>query len=129
MYMRRLVRYSSVLAAVILLAASCSKDQVKYSSVDLYCTAPPFLSSGDKVALLSPSYYLPESKVDSAAAVIRSWGYEPVIGPNVGKEYLGKYAGTPEERESDILWALHDPEIKAIIPQILKGIEINEFSR
>ncbi|MBO5635349.1 MAG: LD-carboxypeptidase [Bacteroidales bacterium] len=83
--------------------------------VSLSCQAPSFLSPGDKVALLSPSYYLPESKVDSAAAVIRSWGYEPVIGPNVGKEYLGKYAGTPEERESDILWALHDPEIKAII--------------
>ncbi len=83
--------------------------------VSLSCQAPPFLSPGDKVALLSPSYYVPESKVDSAAAVIRSWGYEPVIGPNVGKEYLGKYAGTPEERESDILWALHDPDIKAII--------------
>ena len=33
----------------------------------------------------------------------------------MGKEYLGKYAGTPEERLSDILWALHDPAIKAII--------------
>ena len=111
------MRYRRLLAVLLVWAAfftSCSKDN-KLMPVSLSCQAPPFLTPGDKVALLSPSYYVPQSKVDSAAAVIRSWGYEPVIGPNVGKEFLGKYAGTPEERESDILWALHDPEIKAII--------------
>lgn len=109
-------RFFLVAASVALtMVCSCSKEQVKNASVELSCVAPPFLSPGDKIALLSPSYSTSMGKVDSAAAVIRSWGYEPVVGPNVGKEYLGKYAGTPEERLSDILWALHDPAIKAII--------------
>ena len=84
-------------------------------SAFLSCEAPSFLSPGDKVALISPSYIVPAEVVDSAAAVIRSWGYEPVIGANVGKEHRGQYAGTPEERLSDIIWALEDPSIKAII--------------
>ena len=37
------------------------------------------------------------------------------LGPNVGKLYAGKYAGTVEERVSDIRWALNDTSIKAII--------------
>jgi Uncharacterized proteins, homologs of microcin C7 resistance protein MccF len=53
--------------------------------------------------------------VDSAARILREWGFNPVIGPNVGKTYLGNYAGTPEERVSDLRWALRDPSIKAIL--------------
>ena len=53
--------------------------------------------------------------VEATADVLRSWGLVPVIGPNVGKVVDGKYAGTVEERVSDILWAFNDPSIKAII--------------
>lgn len=67
------------------------------------------------MALLSPSYFTPMEYVDSAAEVIRGWGFEPVIGPNVGKRFKGKYAGTMEERISDLRWALGDTSIKAII--------------
>jgi muramoyltetrapeptide carboxypeptidase len=51
----------------------------------------------------------------AAADTLRSWGYGPVIGPNVGKKYLEHYAGTVEERLADIRWALNDPDIKAIL--------------
>jgi muramoyltetrapeptide carboxypeptidase len=37
------------------------------------------------------------------------------VGPNVGKVVDGKYAGTVEERVSDILWAFADTTIKAVI--------------
>ncbi len=47
--------------------------------------------------------------------MLRSWGYEPVVGPNVGKVNLRYYAGTPEERQEDFLWALRDGSIKAIL--------------
>ena len=47
--------------------------------------------------------------------MLRSWGLEPVVGPNVGKVVDGKYAGTVAERISDIRWALNNPDIKAII--------------
>ena len=79
------------------------------------CVKPDYLVAGDKVALISPSYFTPMENVEKTAEVLRSWGLEPVIGPNVGKVVDGKYAGTVEERISDIRWALSDPSIKAII--------------
>ncbi|MCR4826053.1 MAG: LD-carboxypeptidase [Bacteroidales bacterium] len=81
----------------------------------LKCVAPSYLKPGDKVALISPSYYCSMETAFRAADTLRSWGYEPVIGPNVGKKYLEHYAGTVEERLADLRWALADPDIKAII--------------
>ena len=81
----------------------------------LKCVAPAYLKPGDKVALVSPSYYCSMETAFRAADTLRSWGYEPVIGPNVGKKYLEHYAGTVEERLADLHWALKDPDIKAII--------------
>ena len=83
--------------------------------VNLYCIKPPNLNAGDRVALISPSYFSPMEEVMRSAEVLRSWGLVPVVGPNVGKMYAGKYAGTPEERLSDIMWALNDTTIKAVI--------------
>ena len=85
------------------------------SSITLKCFKPDYLKAGDKVALISPSYYTPMENVEKTAEVLRSWGLEPVVGPNVGKIEVGRYAGTIAERVSDIRWALSDPSIKAII--------------
>ena len=79
------------------------------------CVKPDYLTAGDKVALISPSYFTPMENVEKTADVLRSWGLEPVVGPNVGKKVDGQYAGTVAERVSDIRWALSDPSIKAII--------------
>ena len=84
-------------------------------TVDLKCQKPDYLKPGDKVALISPSYFTPMENVEKTAEVLRNWGLEPVIGPNVGKVVDGRYAGTVSERVSDIRWALDDPSIKAII--------------
>ena len=81
----------------------------------LHCVQPAFLKTGDKVALISPSYFTPMATLQNAANVVRSWGLEPVLGPNTDKQEDGKYAGTPEQRASDVRWAVNDPEIKAII--------------
>ena len=83
--------------------------------VVLNCVKPDYLVAGDKVALISPSYFTPMENVEKTADVLRSWGLEPVVGPNVGKVVDGRYAGTVAERVSDIRWALDDPSIKAII--------------
>lgn len=104
--------------------------------VTLKCTAPRFLHEGDKVALISPAYATSDENVTKAADVLRSWGMVPVVGPNVGKVYLGKYAGTVDERISDIRWALNDPDIKAIICnrggygtiQMIDCMTLKEFS-
>jgi muramoyltetrapeptide carboxypeptidase len=76
---------------------------------------PDYLKAGDKVALISQSYYTPMENVEKTAEVLRGWGLEPVIGPNVGKVVDGRYAGTVAERVSDIRWAMGDPSVKAII--------------
>ena len=79
------------------------------------CAKPDYLKAGDRVALISPSYFTPMENVEKTVDVLRSWGLEPVVGPNVGKVVDGKYAGTVAERVSDIRWALSDRSIKAII--------------
>ena len=53
--------------------------------VVLNCAKPDYLKAGDKVALISPSYFTPMENVEKTADVLRSWGLEPVVGPNVGK--------------------------------------------
>ena len=97
-----------VLIAVIcgFMLASCSDDDVVVVNPDrpiaLNCEKPDYLKAGDKVALISPSYYTPMENVEKTADVLRSWGLEPVVGPNVGKVVDGRYAGTVAERVSDI---------------------------
>ena len=114
-------RLRQILIAVVcgLMLASCSDDDSVEEKHDqpivLNCMRPEYLKVGDKVALISPSYYTPMENVEKTADVLRSWGLEPVIGPNVGKIVDGRYAGTVAERVSDIRWALNDPSIKAII--------------
>ena len=100
---------------------SCSDDDddnvtpAPQEQVVINCEKPAYLQAGDKVALISPSYFTPMENVEKTADVLRSWGLEPVVGPNVGKVVDDRYAGTVAERVSDIRWALNDPSIKAII--------------
>ena len=117
-------KYLMKLAAILCCAmtlTSCSSDDdtpevtPNDKSIVLNCAKPGYLKAGDKVALISPSYFTPMENVEKTADVLRSWGLEPVVGPNVGKVVDGKYAGTVAERISDIRWALNDPSIKAII--------------
>ncbi len=81
----------------------------------LQCKAPAYLKPGDKVAIISPSYYSKMETVPKTYKVLRNWGYKPVIGPHVGETYRTKYAGTVDHRRADLRWAINDPEIKAII--------------
>ena len=76
---------------------------------------PQYLKEGDKVALISPAYWVPEEVILKAAEVIRSWGLEPVIGAHTTNLILDAYSGTADERAADLLWALEDDTIKAII--------------
>lgn len=66
------------------------------------CVRPDNVRAGDKVALVSPSFFFPLEEVEKAAEVLRSWGLNPVTGPNVGKKVDGQYAGTVRERLNDL---------------------------
>ena len=106
--MKRLFLFLAA-AAVLSCAREISPEAV------LSCVQPAALQPGDKIALVSPAYFTSKENVDTASEILRAWGFEPVVGPNVGKEYLGYYAGTDKERLADLKWALKDPSIKAIL--------------
>lgn len=76
---------------------------------------PPFLKAGDKVALVSPAYWVPEEAIMQAAEQIRSWGLQPVVGPHTTSLNVDAYAGTADERAMDLRWAFEDDSIKAVV--------------
>ncbi len=76
---------------------------------------PPYLKEGDKVALVSPAYWVPQEAILQAAETILSWGLQPVLGPHTNNLNVNAYAGTADERAEDLIWALKDDTIKAIV--------------
>ena len=58
---------------------------------------PPYLQAGDKVALVSPAYWVPQEAIQQAAETIRGWGLQPVIGPHTNNLNVNAYAGTADE--------------------------------
>ena len=76
---------------------------------------PPYLKEGDKVALVSPAYWVPQEALQQAADTIRSWGLQPIIGPHTNNLNVNAYAGTADERAADLIWALEDDTIKAVV--------------
>lgn len=76
---------------------------------------PPYLKEGDKVALVSPAYWVPQEALQQAADTIRSWGLQPIIGPHTNNLNVNAYAGTADERAADLIWALEDDTVKAVV--------------
>lgn len=130
-------RYLLPLLLVAMCFVACNETNAPAMGVNLHCKAPAYLQQGDKVALISPSYFTAMENVEKTADVLRRWGLEPVIGPNVGKVYDGKYAGTTAERMSDLRWALNDQTIKAVICnrggygsiQLIDSIKLKQISK
>ena len=77
---------------------------------------PASLKKGDKIAVISPAGSVEESQLQNGLNLIRTTGYEPVLGKNLYTKFSKgyNYAGTEKERISDMNWALDDPEISAI---------------
>lgn len=74
---------------------------------------PPYLKKGDKIGLVCPAKKLPKS-IDTAIAVLESWGLEVVIGKSVYASHH-QFAGTDQLRTRDIQQFLDDTSIRAII--------------
>lgn len=79
------------------------------------CIRPDHLQLGDKIAVISPSYVTDDETIQMGMEAIREMGFDPILAPNTNKTYLMKYAGTAEERTSDLEWAYNNPQIKAIM--------------
>jgi muramoyltetrapeptide carboxypeptidase len=74
---------------------------------------PPFLKPGDEVAIISPSYCLEENILIEAAACIESWQLKVRIGKNA-RNVSGPFAGSDDERLSDLQEMTNDPDIRAV---------------
>ncbi len=75
---------------------------------------PGGLKMNDKAVILSPAGKIDVSIVQDAAAVLRSWGLQPMIGENAFCA-TGRFSGSVEQRLSDLQKAFDDPEVKMIL--------------
>ena len=97
---------------------------------------PAALKAGDTIAVVSPSSKPDSMTVVKGCETLREWGYVPVVGPHALSSYHG-FAGTADERAADLLWALHDSTVKAIMcsrggdgaVQVLHRIPLDEFRK
>ncbi|MGA7156383.1 MAG: LD-carboxypeptidase [Acidobacteriaceae bacterium] len=73
------------------------------------------LHVGDKVAIVSPAASADPSKINRGCERLRARGYQPVVMPHAKARGPLYYAGTIEQRLSDLHAAFADPSIKAIL--------------
>lgn len=75
---------------------------------------PPYLKPGDRVGLVSPARKISSSEVKAAVKVLQRWGLEPVFGRHIFSTHH-QFAGTDQQRASDIQEFLDDINVKAIL--------------
>lgn len=118
------LRWLLWLLAVVALAADAQQRLIM----------PAALKAGDTIAIVSPSSMPDSLTVAKGCETLREWGYTPVVGPHALSSWHG-FAGTADERAADMLWALRDSTIKAILcsrggdgaVQVLQRIPLQEF--
>ncbi|WP_406685418.1 LD-carboxypeptidase [Seonamhaeicola sp. MEBiC1930] len=76
---------------------------------------PPFLKTGDTVAIVAPSGILKNRivEINKAKSLLKSWGLYAVVGTHIFNQN-NHFAGTDDERCEDFQNALDNPKIKAI---------------
>lgn len=75
---------------------------------------PPYLQPGDRVGITCPASKIAPEIADFAADVIRSWGFEVVLGETVGTAYHN-FSAPDEVRLRDLQRMIDDVSIKAIL--------------
>lgn len=77
---------------------------------------PKALKKGAKIAVVSPAGAVDVSQLEKGIEMIKSRGFEPVLGEHLYTKFSNgyNYAGTEKERLTDINWALNDKEISAV---------------
>ena len=66
------------------------------------------------IRIISSSGHLDPSLIDGACARLRAWGYLVSEGAHARDEY-GRFAGTDDDRLSDLIEALRDPQVDMIL--------------
>jgi muramoyltetrapeptide carboxypeptidase len=74
---------------------------------------PPYLKPGDKVAIVATARKVSFAEMEPAIRLFKAWGLEVVTGSYLTSEYC-QYAGTDEQRTSDMQQMLDNAVVKAI---------------
>lgn len=100
---------------------------------------PKSLKKGDKIAIISPAGSVEPSQLEKGIDMIKSKGFEPVLGEYLYTKFSNgyNYAGTQEQRLKDMNWALNDSEISAVwasrggygCQHLVEGLNLKEFTK
>jgi len=75
---------------------------------------PEFLQKGDRIRIVAPAGKVSKEKVLPGIELLQDVGYEILIGKHVFDRHF-QYAGTDQQRATDLQEAINDPKTKAII--------------
>jgi muramoyltetrapeptide carboxypeptidase len=75
---------------------------------------PPYLKENDLVTIIAPAGKIAASLVANGVRQLEQWGLRVKTGKYVGEEYMG-FAGTDEQRCTDLQTAINDTESSAIL--------------
>ncbi|KUY15790.1 LD-carboxypeptidase [Elizabethkingia miricola] len=99
---------------------------------------PNKIKKGSTIAVITPAGAIEPGQLDKTLELIKSKGFEPVLGSNVYSKYSNgySYGGTPEERLADLQWAL-DGDFGAIwttrggygCAQLLQQIDLKKYRK
>jgi muramoyltetrapeptide carboxypeptidase len=88
--------------------------QERYNSKIIKYKKPPFLKRGDTIMIVAPAgFVLDSTELDPGIALAKSSGLEVILGKNVFNKH-NHFAGTDQERTTDLQLALDNKNIKAI---------------
>jgi len=74
---------------------------------------PDYLTGGDRVAVVAPARSVTVGQVETFIRILTDWDLEVITGPHLYSMYH-QFAGTDDERASDVQMMLDDPSVKAI---------------
>ncbi|MBN2263498.1 MAG: LD-carboxypeptidase [Prolixibacteraceae bacterium] len=75
---------------------------------------PPYIEPGNTIGIVSTASVINQSVVEPAVELLQSLGYKVQLGSYVFSKN-GQFAGTDQQRASDLQLMLDNPEVKAII--------------
>lgn len=75
---------------------------------------PPFLKTGDTVAIVSPAKAIEAQHIDYARVFFEGHGFKVIVGDHAYGNH-NYFSGTDQERLSDMQFAIDHPDVKAII--------------
>lgn len=113
-YMRRKKFIQSISTLTLFSLFSKSSFGNKKINSSFPTIKPKHLKAGDKIGLISPGGFITEDELKESISNIENLGFEVVPGKNV-LEKFGYFAGTDEQRASDLNEMFLNKKVNAIV--------------